>query len=168
MTDAETCCRWVSDPDVLRYLGLVQPARTLAKERAWIASVLAGKAHQRIFVIEDERGAPIGTCGLRGIDRETGTAQLGIMVGEKRLWGRGYGTAATRALVDIGFEELSLSEVRLSCHAENHRALRCYRKAGFRPSSHVASRPRFGRHEVRMAISRGDWERSRRRTQTAE
>jgi RimJ/RimL family protein N-acetyltransferase len=168
MIDAETCFRWVSDPDVLLYLGLVQPARTLEQERSWIASVLADKAHQRVFVIEDERGTPIGTCGLRGIDRETGTAHLGIMVGEKRLWDRGYGTAATRALLGIGFGELSLSEVRLSCHSENRRALRCYEKAGFRRSSHATQRPRFGRQEVKMAVRRVDWEQTRQTAEVAE
>ncbi len=168
MTDAEICFRWVSDPDVLRYLGLVQPAQTLEKERAWIASILADKTHQRVFVIEDEQKQPIGTCGLRGIDRDAGIAFLGIMVGEKHLWNRGYGTAATRALLAVAFDELGLQEVHLSCHAENRGAIRCYEKAGFRPSPHRARRPQFGRHEVCMAIRREEWKQPRQATEIPE
>ena len=158
MNDAEICLRWVSDPDVIRFLGLLQPARTLDQERSWIASILTDKQHQRAFIIQDEHGRPIGTCGLRGIDREARTAFLGIMIGEKSLWDRGYGAAATEALLALAFTDLGLEEVRLSCHAENRRAVRCYRKVGFRPSSHAPDRARFGRQEVRMAIDRQRWE----------
>ncbi|HUU54782.1 MAG TPA: GNAT family N-acetyltransferase [Armatimonadota bacterium] len=155
--DAERCLRWVSDPTVHAFLGLLEPARTLEQERSWIANILTDKEHQSAFVIENEAGDPIGTCGLRGINREFGTALFGIMIGETGLWGQGYGTAATEALLDYAFGELGLDEVRLSCHRENRRALRCYEKAGFRLSSHVPERPQFGREEVRMAIARKEW-----------
>lgn len=155
--DAEMCLRWVSDPAVHVFLGLLEPARTLEQERSWISSILIDKQHQRSFVIETEKGDPIGTCGLRAIDRENGTALFGIMIGEKRSWDQGYGTAATRALIEYAFQELDLREVRLSCHRENRRAIRCYEKAGFRLSTYVPERVQFGREEVRMAVRREAW-----------
>ncbi|MFB3881482.1 MAG: GNAT family N-acetyltransferase [Armatimonadota bacterium] len=157
ISDAERCLRWVSDPEVQRFLGLIQPARTLDQERSWIASILSDRQHQRAFVILSETGVAIGTCGLRGVDREAGTALLGMMIGDPRLWGRGYGTAATRALLGYAFGELELREVRLSCHAENGRAIRCYEKAGFERRPAPAGRSeRPG--EVWMAIGRERWE----------
>jgi RimJ/RimL family protein N-acetyltransferase len=156
--DAERCLRWVSDPEVQQFLGLLQPARTLDQERSWIASILSDRQHQRAYVIENESGIPIGTCGLRAIDRDEGTALLGLMIGDPRLWGRGYGTAATKALLERAFHELELRQVRLSCHAENRRAIRCYEKAGFehqpRPEGRANERP----GEVWMTISRELWE----------
>ncbi|HUU53985.1 MAG TPA: GNAT family N-acetyltransferase [Armatimonadota bacterium] len=155
--DAEMCLRWISDPAVHAFLGLLEPARTLEQERSWIASILTDKDHQRAFVIEIEKGDPIGTCGLRAIDREDGTALFGIMIGEKGMWDRGYGTAATGALLEYAFGELDLKEVRLSCHRENRRGIRCYEKAGFRLSTYVPERVQFGRDEVRMAVRREAW-----------
>jgi RimJ/RimL family protein N-acetyltransferase len=157
ISDAQACFRWVLDPDVIRYLGLVQPVGSLEQERAWISRALTDK-QQRIFVIEDESGRPIGTCGLRGIEPDAGTAFLGIMIGEKSCWDQGYGTAAVRALVEHGFTELGLREIRLSCHPENHRAIRCYRKVGFEPSEHELHPRRFGCREVRMSITRERWQ----------
>ena len=155
--DADKCFHWVSDPDVTRYLGLLQPPTTVEAERAWIARVIADREQQRIFVIEDEGGRAIGTCGLRGIDRERGCTFLGIMIGEKRIWDRGYGTAATRALVEFAFTALDLREVRLSCHQDNRRGLRCYQKAGFVLSPVQEEARVYGRSEVRMVISRQRW-----------
>jgi RimJ/RimL family protein N-acetyltransferase len=158
MSDADQCFRWIADPDVTRYLGLVQPPTTAEGERAWIARVLADKAHQRVLVIEDEEGRAIGTCGLRGIDRESGSALLGIMIGEKSRWDRGYGTAATRKLLELGFMMLGLRQIRLSCHGENRRGLRCYQKAGFRVSRTSSVTGAYGWDEVRMEITREEWQ----------
>lgn len=157
ISDAEVCFRWVSDPDVHRFLGLLQPARTVEQERAWIAGILADKEHQRGFIIEDEDGRPIGTCGLRGIDSAAGTAFLGIMIGEKGLWDKGYGTDATSSLLEYAFHDLGLREVRLSCHRDNRRALRCYEKAGFRPSSRKSERGTVRLEDVQMAAEREAW-----------
>ncbi len=156
--DAEKCFRWVSNPEVRQFLGLIQSARTLAQERSWIAAMLTDKSHHRAFIIEDERGIAIGTCGLRAIDTGEGTALLGMMIGEPRLWGRGYGTAATRALLRYAFEELELREIRLSCHKDNVRALRCYQNAGFDLQPDAHRRPATHRDETWMVITRNKWE----------
>jgi len=156
-SDADRCYTWLSDPDVTRYLGLLQPPATVEAERAWIARVIADKAQQRVFVIEDERGRGIGTCGLRGIDMEAGCAFLGIVIGHKLAWDRGYGTAATQALVEFAFAVLGLREVRLSCHHDNRRGLRCYQKVGFRVTT-AAHEPRvYGGSDVRMVLDRERW-----------
>lgn len=158
ISDAETCFRWVTDPEVSRHLGLLTPPADVRQERAWISSVLVNREQQRVFVIENEESRPIGTCGLRNIERSTGTATLGIMIGEKEAWGRGYGTAAVKALLRYAFEDLGLAAVRLSCHVDNTRALRCYGRSGFVPSEHVSDRLVFGRAEIVMAIDRARWE----------
>jgi len=156
MSDAEACFRWVSDPDVTRLLGLFRPARSLEQERAWISSVLADQ-QQQAFVIADEHGRAIGTCSLRGIDETEGIAFLGLMIGEKTLWDRGYGTSAVKALLGHAFRELGLREVRLSCHPDNRRALRCYEKAGFETDARRSGAARTARREVWMVITRARW-----------
>lgn len=157
MSDAETCFRWVTDPDVLRYLGLTRPPRSLQEERRWISTVLADWDHTQMLMVEDEEGRPIGTCTLRGIDHEEGFAFLGILIGEKHLWDHGYGTAATKAALDIAFGQLGLQEVRLSCYSQNRRALRCYEKAGFEiVGREVAWQPEGGA-DLKMRITRQKW-----------
>jgi RimJ/RimL family protein N-acetyltransferase len=157
LTDAERCLRWVSHPEVLRYLGLVQPARSLLQERTWIAGILADKQHQRMFIIEDEEGLAVGTCGLREIDKTKGSALLGLMIGDPNQWGRGLGAAATSALVTYGFETFDLKEIRLICHQENGRALRCYEKVGFQElpaPKGVNPRP----NDIWMTLTRERWQ----------
>ncbi len=74
----------------------------------------------------------IGETLLRDIDYRHGTAEFGITIGRKEFWGRGYGTEATRLVLDYGFRFLNLYNILLLTTTFNPRAQRAYAKAGFR------------------------------------
>ncbi len=57
---------------------------------------------------------------------------LGIVIGEKAHWGRGYGQEAIKLLLDYGFHLLNLNNIMVGVFAYNQRAINCYRKVGFR------------------------------------
>jgi RimJ/RimL family protein N-acetyltransferase len=58
-------------------------------------------------------------------------ATLGIMIGDKACWSRGFGTDAILTVLRYGFEELNLNRVDLTCDERNGRGIACYRKCGF-------------------------------------
>lgn len=58
-------------------------------------------------------------------------AWLGIYIGERDHWGRGFGTDAMRLIVQYGFCELNLRRITLGLHSYNERALKSYLKVGF-------------------------------------
>jgi RimJ/RimL family protein N-acetyltransferase len=82
------------------------------------------------FVIEVE-GKVIGRCGLSRFHLTDRTCFLGIVIGEKEYWGRGYGREAIRLLLDYAFRYRNMRKVYLSTGSHNERALRCYRACGF-------------------------------------
>jgi len=57
---------------------------------------------------------------------------VGIGIGDRAYWGKGYGTDAMKLCVQYAFMELGVQRVSLGLHAYNPRALRAYEKAGFR------------------------------------
>jgi RimJ/RimL family protein N-acetyltransferase len=74
----------------------------------------------------------IGGVGLWVNSWTHGEAWLGISIGERDYWGKGYGTDAVRLAVQYGFVELNLRRVSLGLHAYNERAHKSYQKAGFK------------------------------------
>ncbi len=58
-------------------------------------------------------------------------AWMGIVVGDRDYWGRGFGTDAARLIVQYGFIELNLRRISLSVNAYNERAVKSYEKVGF-------------------------------------
>ncbi|MDQ4036147.1 MAG: GNAT family N-acetyltransferase [Chloroflexota bacterium] len=127
--DAELYHRWRTDGEVAALAGLPFPL-SLGQIKQRIEDKQGDSQYAYVICLrEDER--PIGEALLFELDRTNGSAELGILIGEKGEWGRGYGTDAVNALVDFGFEALRLERIWLEVWTENGRARRAYEKAGF-------------------------------------
>jgi RimJ/RimL family protein N-acetyltransferase len=120
--------RWFNDPEVTEWL-VHEGERTLEQEREWFAT-LSSRELPEVLAIEVD-GRHIGDAALRNLGNGV-TADFGILIGEKSCWGHGYGTAATREVLRMGFDERSLHRIQLNALATNARAIRCYEKCGFR------------------------------------
>jgi RimJ/RimL family protein N-acetyltransferase len=130
--DAEAHHRWSSDADLIRLASLGPPPSLAgARQRVgrWVDE--QGKDGHGFVICLEEDDRPIGEASLFHLDHLNGTAELGIFIGEKAEWGKGYGTEAVNALVDYGFGWLRLERIWLEVWTENPRAIRAYEKAGF-------------------------------------
>jgi RimJ/RimL family protein N-acetyltransferase len=83
------------------------------------------------FAIETKDGAHIGSINFHQVLPENRKARLGIMIGDKGYWSKGYGTDAMLTLLRFGFDDMNLYRIDLTVDADNDRAIACYRKCGF-------------------------------------
>jgi len=87
-------------------------------------------------------------------------AWVGIALGERETWGKGYGADAMRLILQYGFIELNLRRISLALHSYNERALKSYEKAGFKMEGAIRHDTlREGRRTdgVFMGILREEW-----------
>ena len=75
---------------------------------------------------------PIGITNIRDFTNSHGTAEFGIAIGDATDRGQGFGTEATRLVLDYAFTILGVYNVWLDTLAYNVGAIRAYEKAGFR------------------------------------
>jgi RimJ/RimL family protein N-acetyltransferase len=73
----------------------------------------------------------IGFFGLY-VDLIHSDAMVGIGIGERDFWSKGYGTDMMNVCLRYAFLELGVERVSLGVHEYNPRAMRSYEKAGFR------------------------------------
>ena len=130
--DAEKWVEWFNNPEVSLPLGdEAYLPYSLEKAREDLAEIIRDQSY--IFtIVALENDFPIGRGLLFAIDPIDRRAMLGIAIGEKSYWGQGYGTEATRLLVDYGFNLLNLNSIMLGVFAFNERAIACYKKVGFK------------------------------------
>ncbi len=124
---------WLNDHDVRAHLSRQLPISRAAEER-WFESVLAEPPEGQPLAMEIPHATGwnvIGTCGLHRIDWRSRSAGLGILIGDKDCWNQGHGTRAVGLLLRYAFAVLNLHRVWLEVFESNHRAVRCYEKAGF-------------------------------------
>ncbi len=107
------------------------------------------------FAIETlEDNKHIGNCSYYNIDERKREAELGIMIGDRDYWDRGYGVATVTALVDYIFRETKLTRIYLKTLESNNRAQKCFQKCGFTPYNRLA---KDGYRFLLMQIDRNEW-----------
>lgn len=130
--DVEAWTRWMNDLDVVLPLGYEAYYPVTEEALARQIGDVAEKRDHVFTIVENGTGRSIGQAQFFAVDAVNRCGRIGMMIGEKELWGRGYGAAALRLLLDHAFDLLNLNSVDLEVYAFNTRALRCYRRAGFR------------------------------------
>ena len=109
---------------------------------------------RRMFAIEDSGGRHIGNLMYYNIDERRREAELGITIGVRDCWGGGYGTDAVLTMLRYVFGHTSLTRVYLNTLSWNHRAQRCFEKAGFR---RIGRSSRNGHDFEIMEVRRENW-----------
>ncbi|RIK44127.1 MAG: hypothetical protein DCC58_08680 [Chloroflexi bacterium] len=125
-------------------------------ERDWSS----GGRDDTLFAIEVE-GTFIGACVLMHPNHTAHTVEMGIAIGDKNYWSKGYGREVVRLLVDYAFRYRNYQRVWLWVHGRNLRGIKAYQAAGFveegRLRRHVYSNGAYD-DAVYMGILREEWE----------
>jgi RimJ/RimL family protein N-acetyltransferase len=124
--------RWINDFGTTRTLGVPMQPMTSEQETAWYEQAATDESRYAFTIYERSSWRAIGNCELVNVSMQHRRAEVGIMIGEPAMRGRGYGTEAVQLLLDYAFTVLGLHNVMLRVYAYNHAARRCYEKAGFR------------------------------------
>lgn len=96
-------------------------------------------ASGRRFAVETLDGKHIANCGYYGIDRAKGEAELGILVGNRDYWNKGYGADIVSTLVSYIFRHTNLKRIHLKTLNSNIRAQKCFKKCGFTPCGNLVT-----------------------------
>lgn len=139
--DAETIVAWRSDPDNYQRFFNARPI-TLSEHLAWFDRYL-GDATRYDFMILDEEGLPIGTCGLSSITSDS--CEISYMIGDKKARGRGYAKEAVSRLTQLAFDELGVSFVEARVVPGNDASVRVLLGGGYAERERVfrADNPRI-------------------------
>lgn len=112
----------------------------------------------RQFAVETLDGKHIGNCSYYDVNESQGSAELGVMIGDREYWDKGYGTGAVTTLVNHIFQETNLNRIYLKTLGSNIRAQRCFAKCGF---SQYGRLSKDGYDFTLMELHRDGWQRER-------
>ena len=124
--------RWLKNDAVRRGISGNPKGPTIKQEREWFGGLPKKKKSEKHFAIDTKDGLHIGSASLR-LDVTHKRAEIGILIGDTRAWGKGYGREVMLLLMRYGFEKLKLHRIDLGVYAYNTRAIALYKKLGFRP-----------------------------------
>lgn len=158
--------RWYADEEIASLLRHDLEPLTDWQSRGYFDSfVLPLSAKGMCFAIHERKTKRLlGTTALTDKMKTANgdSALFRIVIGEKDAWGRGYGTEATRLVIEEAIEVLGFAEVRLEVFGHNERALKAYERVGFRVTgehSEWVPRRQVNLHVVEMAVTADEFTR---------
>ena len=119
--------KWANDPEIWHFLASWHFPLSEQDHKKWFANLSAGSSDQR-FAIEAPDLGLIGTANLVNINWKDRNAFHGMMLGDKDIRGKGYGTDTIMAIMRYAFEELGLKRLDGSMIEHNAASLAVYLK----------------------------------------
>lgn len=130
--DAALFSRWYEDAGFLRLVDAPH-ARPRSEEEVlkWFEDWQKSERTIPFAVRLIEDDSLIALVSLEGILWSHAVAWLGIGIGDREQWGKGYGREAMELVLRYGFNELNLHRIQLTVFQYNERAIALYEKLGF-------------------------------------
>jgi RimJ/RimL family protein N-acetyltransferase len=154
IADAEQDYNWRRDPELATF-DAARPYNGSFKDYLNIFGdeLSYPSPYRRTIAVEDMDGVHIGNVMYYNLDHRQREAEIGITIGLRDYWSRGFGTDLMRTFAAFMFETLPLDRIYLKTLDWNHRAQRCFENAGFKRYG-TSRRGEF--NFILMEIHRGD------------
>jgi len=134
-SDLDFYYRWYIDPEIQKFMAnpYWDPAKTKDDYRQVFLHrhFLQTGTGNTLTICTCGDGKPVGLINYFEIDRKLKRCEIGLLVGERELWGRGIGTSSVRLACSHIFESLGLSKIFCLVHPENEASVRLFQKCGF-------------------------------------
>mgnify|MGYP005655591831 CR=1 FL=1 len=122
---------WVRDPEVNRYLELRHSPPNESQISEFISSM--NHSSDNLFLgIFLKNFTHIGNIKLGPINLSNHRAIIGLLIGDKSSWGRGYASESIEAISKYAFNHLKLNKVEAGCYSSNIGSYKAFLNAGFK------------------------------------
>jgi ribosomal-protein-alanine N-acetyltransferase len=123
---------WLNDPETTRFSEQRRRTHTLESCRGYAASFEGTPHHFWAAVARDPAVGHIGNLNAY-VNEAHGTADVGILIGERAAQGRGYATEAWLAVCDFLLRTAGMRKVTAGTLSVNAPMLRLMERAGMEP-----------------------------------
>ena len=161
LSDAPNYVRWLNDKQVVKYLSMqTQGKIDLNKEKKYLREMAKNKNSINLAMI-NENGKHIGSAGVN-LSPENKRATFGIIIGDKKEWGKKYAQEAIVVFMKYVFDKLKYNRFQLEVYTDNKAAAHVYEKKGLktegirRKYSYNIITKRF-EDEAIMSMLREEW-----------
>ena len=103
----------------------------MKNQENWFSELQKDKPDRYMFIINFKK-KPIGVCGLIHHDKVNHSADVAIMIGEKKFRSKGLGTLTLQKLIRFGFRQLKLHRIGAEVFEYNHESEKLFTKLNFK------------------------------------
>jgi|TARA_B100001964_G_scaffold69877_1_gene79237 RimJ/RimL family protein N-acetyltransferase len=122
--------KWLNDKEVTRFMAFGNSPITLERMKDYL-NKLRNDNNLLLAVIIADDDQYVGNIRIGPIDEYNKRSDIGIMVGDRSVWGKGIASSAMRLALDYSFHVLDLSKITLGVISGNVKAIKLFESLGF-------------------------------------
>jgi ribosomal-protein-alanine N-acetyltransferase len=122
---------WLNDKEVNQFLESRFVFATKENVKNFIETTISSDSNVFFAICEMQNNRHIGNIKLGPINKYHKRADIGILIGEKSCWGKGYGAEAIKLITEYAFDILGLKKVNAGCYSNNFGSEKAFQNAGF-------------------------------------
>jgi len=123
--------RWMNDSEVTRFLENGVQRYSIESLREYIKEKNKNSSNLFLAIIIKDGKQHIGNIKLGPINWVHRYGDIGIIIGEKDQWSKGYATEAVSLVVKYAFDKLNLHKITAGCTKLNSGSMKAFQKNGF-------------------------------------
>ena len=128
---------WLNDSEVTRFQDKGTFPNTIDKQREYYDTLKKSQSDVLFAIILNENNMHIGNIGLHDINYIHRFAKMGILLGERKYWNKGYATKCVLKIIDYAFNTLNLHKLIVIVLANNTGSIKVFEKCGFTPEGQI-------------------------------
>ena len=124
--------QWLKDKDVVKYLYRKELLSSIKEKniREYVYNLIKSKTDFFYLIKLDKH--PIGTIKVGHVDWYAKTGDIGIMIGDKEYWNKGYATESIKLISDHCKKKLKLRKLVAGTPSINYGMIKAFKKNGFK------------------------------------
>lgn len=123
---------WMNDDNINAYLESRFKSWTESDIKDYIVKMEESKSDYLLGIFDRKSDTHIGNIRIGSIHSYHRFASIGIIIGEKTFWGKGYATEAIELAVNYAFSDLKLHKVTAGSYDENEASIKAFENCGFK------------------------------------
>lgn len=123
---------WINDPRINRFLMAGTFPTSVIELKEYYEKVKRSRSDAMFAICVKKDDRYIGNIKLGDISWIDRRANCGRMIGDRKYWGKGYGTEALQLVIDYAFNTLHLNRVYNTIIEDNIGAIRSCEKSGMK------------------------------------
>jgi len=160
--DAAVIITWFEDLEVTRFILLRFPP-SIEMEMEWLDRM--AKSQDDIVWLVEHEGRAVGVTAIHQINWKNGSGTTGTTIGDRSLWGKGFGREVMQLRCRFAFTQLPLRKLKSAYFDGNDASAKAQAAAGYREVGRYRADQFIDGSWVDQIITevlREDWEKSQR------
>jgi len=129
---SENYVSWLNDNEVNQYLESRFYKHSIADVERFVERINRESYNILLGVFIKKNMKHIGNIKIGPIDRYHNTASIGLLIGDKNEWGKGYASEAIQSVTKFSFDKLNLIKISASCYESNIGSKKAFEKSGYK------------------------------------